>query len=195
MFAGPTDTSAKSPGRNRGRQPLIDSRFHPVGHRNGSDVPAFTNEINYRPMLLALLQMPEVQISQLAASKSAPQQDGENRPIPLSLEGVCIRCLPEAAGFFGCELVPEPHTQVFGTFHTSDASSKFRTEQASVRGFISKPPYSGESSIDRSPRKLSILKEYAITRNHNPVERQPWLGAVPLNKLINGVPVPTFGLG
>jgi hypothetical protein len=35
-------------------------------------------------MLLALLQMPEVQINQLAASKSAPQQDGENRSIPLS---------------------------------------------------------------------------------------------------------------
>ena len=158
-------------------------------------MPAFTNEINYRPMLLALLQMPEVQISQLAASKSAPQQNGENRPIPLSFEGVCIWRLPEAAGFFGCEPVPKPHTQLLGTFHTSDASSEFRTEQASVRGFIGEPSYSGESSIDRSPRKLSILKEYAIARNNNPVERQSWLGAVPLNKFINGVPIPTFGLG
>ena len=36
-------------------------------------------------MLLALLQMPEVQISQLATSKSAPQQDGENGPVPLPI--------------------------------------------------------------------------------------------------------------
>ena len=158
-------------------------------------MPAFTNEINYRPMLLALLQMPEVQISQLAASKSAPQQDGENRPIPLSFEGVCIWRLPEATGFFGCEPVPKPHTQLLGTFHTSDASSEFRTEQASVRGFIGEPPYSGESSIDRSPRKLSILKEYAIAGDNNPVERKSWLGAVPLNEFVNGVPITTFGLG
>ena len=108
-------------------------------------MPAFTNEINYRPMLLALLQMPEVQISQLAASKPAPRQDGENGPIPISFEGVCIGRLPEVAGFFGCEPIPEPHTQLLGSFHTSDASSEFRTEQASVCGFIGEPPYSAES--------------------------------------------------
>ena len=158
-------------------------------------MPAFTNEINYRPMVLALLQMPEVQISQLAALKSAPQQDGENRPIPLSFEGVCIWRLPEAAGFFGCEPVPKPDTQLLGTFHTSNASSELRTEQASVCGFIREPPYSGESTIDRPPRKLSILKEYAIAGYSNPVERKSWLGAVPLNELINGVPISTFGLG
>ena len=49
-------------------------------------MPAFTDEINYGPMLLALLQMPKVQISQLAATQPAAQQDGENRPVPLSFE-------------------------------------------------------------------------------------------------------------
>ncbi len=151
-FACATDTSEKSPGRNRGcRHPLIDNRFHPVGYRNGSDVPAFTNEINYRPVLFALLQMPEVQISQFAASKSAAQQDGEDRTIPLSFERVRVRRLPKPTGFFGREPVPKPHTQLLCTFHTSDTSSEFRTEQASVRGFIGEPPYSGESSVNRSP--------------------------------------------
>ena len=112
-------------------------------------------------------------------------------PLRVSASGDCR----EAAGFFGCEPVPKPHTQLLGTFHTSDAGSEFRTEQASVRGFIGDPPYSGESSIDRSPRKPSILKEYAIAGNNSPVERKSWLGAVPLNEFINGVPIPTFGLG
>ena len=187
--------SAQTASAPQKRSMSAAARARIVGYRYGSDVPAFTNEINYRPMLLALLQMPEVQISQLAASKSAPQQDGENRPIPFSFEGVCIWRLPEATGFFGCEPVPKPCTQLLGTFHTSDASHEFRTEQTSVRGFIGEPAYSGESSVDRSPRKLSILKEYAIAGNHNLVERQSWLGAVPLNKFINGVSIPTFGLG
>ena len=159
-------------------------------------MPAFTNEINYRPMLLALLQMPEVQISQLATSKSAPQQHGENRPIPFSFEGGCIWRLPEATGFFGCEPVPKPYTQLLGAFDTPDASREFRTEQTGVCGFIGEPAHSGKSfCVDRSPGKLSILKEYAIAGNHNLVERQSWLGAVPLNKFINGVSIPTFGLG
>jgi hypothetical protein len=146
-------------------------------------------------MPLALLQMPEVQISQLAASKSAPQQDGENRSIPLSFEGVRSWHLPEATGFLGREPIAKPYTQLLGTFHTSDASGEFRAKQASVCGFIGEPPYSGESSVDRSPRKLPILKEYAIASNHNLVERQSWLGAVPLNKLINGVSVATLRVG
>ena len=71
-FACPTDTSEQSSGRNSGgSHPLVDRHFHPVGHRDGSNVPAFAEEINYRPMLLALLQMREVQLSQLAASESA----------------------------------------------------------------------------------------------------------------------------
>src|SRR5690242_20236616 len=82
----------------------------PVGYRNGSDVPAFTNEINYRPILLALLPMLEVKTSQLAALKSAAKQDGENRPVPLSFEGGPIWRLPDATSFFGCEPVPNPHT-------------------------------------------------------------------------------------
>jgi hypothetical protein len=40
---------------------------------------ALADEINDRPMLLALLQLRELQISQLAAAESATKQNGENR--------------------------------------------------------------------------------------------------------------------
>ena len=49
---------------------------------------AFANEINDRPMLLALLQMRELQISQFAAPQSAPKQHGENGAIALPFESV-----------------------------------------------------------------------------------------------------------
>ena len=87
VFACPTDTSEQSSGRNSGSShPQIDRRFDPLGHRYSSNVPAFTNEIDYGPVFFALLQMGEVQISQLAASKSAAEQYGENRTVPLSFE-------------------------------------------------------------------------------------------------------------
>lgn len=77
VFACPTDTSEHSSERNPGdSDPLVNRYFHSIGHRHGSYVPAFTDQINDGPMFLALLQMPEVKIGQLAASESAAKQDG-----------------------------------------------------------------------------------------------------------------------
>jgi len=73
VFACPTDTSEQSSGRNSGRShPKINRHFHLLGRRNGSNVPTFTDEINYGPMLLALLQIREVQISQFVAGVRGP---------------------------------------------------------------------------------------------------------------------------
>src|SRR5271157_4862741 len=139
--------------------------------------------------------MREVQISQFAAAESAAQQHGENRPVPFPLERVWGRRLPEATGFLGREPVPKPHTQLLGTFHTSDAGGEFRIEQASVCGLVGESSYCSKSSIDRSRRQLPILEENAVAGDHNLVERESRLGTVPLNKCINGVSIATLGLG
>src|SRR3569833_2009305 len=57
-----------------GRDPIVDSRFYPGWHRYGPDVPALTDQINNRPMLLSLLQMREVQIGQFASPQPAAKQ-------------------------------------------------------------------------------------------------------------------------
>ena len=102
MFACPTDTPEQSSGRYAGcGYPPIDHRFDPFGHRDGSDVPAFADEVNDGPVLFALLQMHEVQISQLAPSESTAKQDSENCTVPLSLQSVRRRRLPEPASFPG----------------------------------------------------------------------------------------------
>jgi hypothetical protein len=139
--------------------------------------------------------MREVQISQFAAAESAAQQHGENGTVSLSFGRVRGRRLPEATGFLGREPVAKPHPQLLGTFHTLNTGAEFRTEQASVCGLIGEPSYCSKSSIDGSRRELPILKENAVAVDHNFVERQSRLRAVPLNKFINGVSIATFGLG
>jgi hypothetical protein len=139
--------------------------------------------------------MGEVQISQFASAESAAQQHGENRTVPLPFERVRGRRLPEATGFLGREPVPKPHTQLLGTFHTPDTGGEFRTEQAGVCGLIGESSYCSEPSIDGSRRQLSILKENAVTGHHGLAERQSRLGAVPLNKFIDGVSIAPLGLG
>jgi hypothetical protein len=105
-----------------------------------------------------------------------------------------MQATPEAPGFLDCEPVPKPHTQLLGTFHTSDTGGEFRTEQASVCGLVGESSYCSKSAIDRSRRELPILEENAVASNDNLVERQARLGAVPLNKFINGVSIAPLGL-
>jgi hypothetical protein len=80
-------------------------------------------------------------------------------------------------------------------FHPPGAGGEFRTEQASVGSLVGEPPYRSESAIDRSRRKLAILEDNAITGDHNLVERQAWLGAVPLDEFINCVSISALRLG
>ena len=60
----------------------------PLRQRNRPNMAAFADEINNGPMLLALLQMRELQISKFAASQSATKQHGENGAIALPFERV-----------------------------------------------------------------------------------------------------------
>jgi hypothetical protein len=158
-------------------------------------VAAFADQIHYGPVFLALLQMGEVQISQFAAAESTAQQHGENRSVSLSLERVWGRQLQHTTGFLGREPVPKPHTKLLGTFHTPDTSGEFWTEQASVCGLVGEPPNCSKSSVNRTCCEMPVFEKDAITCNDNLVERQSWLGAVPLNKLIDGVSIATLGLG
>ena len=55
-FACPTDTSEQSSGCKPGSsRPAVDGRFDPLGHRHGSNVTAFADQIKYGPVFLALL--------------------------------------------------------------------------------------------------------------------------------------------
>jgi hypothetical protein len=54
---------------------------------------AFADEVYDRPVLLASLQMRELQICQFTAPQSATEQYGENGTIALSLESVSRRRL------------------------------------------------------------------------------------------------------
>ena len=42
---------------------------------------------------------------------------------------------------------------------------------------------------------MPVFEEDAITGNDNLVEGQSWLGAIPLNKFIDGVSIAALGLG
>lgn len=101
----------------------VDRRLHPLRHRNGSNVTAFSEEIGYGPVFLALLQMREFQIGQFAPPKSTAKQYREDGAIPLSFECVRWGKLPEAASLVGREPVSKPHMTVFSSTCRAEESA------------------------------------------------------------------------
>jgi len=68
MLACSTDASKQPSCRNPGsRDPQIQRRLDPPGHRYGPNVSAFAYQIDDCPMVLAPLYMGELQVGQFAA--------------------------------------------------------------------------------------------------------------------------------
>ena len=61
----------------------------------------FPNQVDDRPVIFALLQMIEGQFGQLTTTQPTPEQNRENRSIPLALYSLGIRKLPKCASLFG----------------------------------------------------------------------------------------------
>jgi hypothetical protein len=70
----------------------------------------------------------------------------------------------------------------------------FTAARIRCRGLVGESLYCSKSSIDRFRRELPILEENAVAGDHNLVERQARLGAVPLNRFINRASIATLGL-
>ena len=71
---------------------------------------------------------------------------------------------------------------------------ELRTEQASVCSLVGQPPNRSKSAVNRTRCEMPVFEEDAITGNDDLVEGQSRLGAIPVNKFINGVLIAALGL-
>jgi hypothetical protein len=122
-------------------------------------------------MLLALLQMPEVEIGQFAAPQSTPEQNREDRPNPFTLERVQVWRLQQSTRLVHREPVPKPYAQLLHAFDASNACGELRAEQPGIGGLVCKPPYGRQPSIDCACGELTIFEKDAVAGHHNLVER------------------------
>src|SRR5271165_1642088 len=158
-------------------------------------MPTLPNKINDRPMFIAPLQMGKLQIGQFPPPKPAAKQDRKNRPISSALDRVRRRSLPESAGLFSRQPVAQPDAQFSNAFDAPNAGRQLRAQQACIGGFVSEPSHGRQPSVDRTGRELAILEENAIAGDHNLVERQARLRAVPLNEFIDRMSISALRLG
>lgn len=128
-FASSTDTSKQpTAGQTSCRSPNIEHSLHPLWYRHGSNMPALADKVDDGPVLFPLLEMSEIQISQLASPEPASKQNRKHRAVSLALERIWVRRLPEASSFFSSEPVSEPHSELFGSLYTADTGGQLGAE-------------------------------------------------------------------
>jgi hypothetical protein len=133
-------------------------------------MPALADKIDDGQVLFPLLEMPEIQMSQLASAEPASEQNGKHCAVSLALERIWGRRLPEAASFFSREPVSEPHTELLSSLYTADTGGQLRAEQAGVGRFVGETPNGSESPVDCSRRELPVFKVNPVSRNDSLIE-------------------------
>src|ERR1039458_4674805 len=57
-----------------GLGPFVQSRFDPIGDRDGADVTTLANQIHHSPVLLALLDITNLEFGPLSPTQAAAEQ-------------------------------------------------------------------------------------------------------------------------
>src|ERR1017187_2712494 len=91
--AGTIHTSEQLPARDgRGLGPCVQSRFDPIGNWNGPNVTTLANQIDHSPMLLALLDVTDLEFGHLSPTQTAAEQYCQNCSITLTFQRLLVGC-------------------------------------------------------------------------------------------------------
>ena len=60
----------------RSAEPIIERLFYPIGHRHRADMPSFPYEVDNRPMILASLNVVEIQIDKFFPTETTTEKHG-----------------------------------------------------------------------------------------------------------------------
>lgn len=172
-----------------GYKPGIDCALDPIRNGHCPNMPGLSYQVYDRPMILAALQMRYIQFCGLFPAQPTTQQDPQQRPIPLALERIWIRRLPERFCLVGGQPVAKTNAKVLRTFHTTDSSSQIRSQQAGISGFVREAPDSRQAAVYRARGKLTRFQLNSIAGDNSLVEREPGFGAVPRDELVYCVSV------
>ena len=175
-------------------KPLIDRSLNPARHRHCPGVAGLAFQVNDGPVVFPLLDVAEVQVHRFVPSKAAGEQDCQECAVPLSLQRVTVRCIPESLGLLRSLPISKANADLLDSLDTSYAGGQVWAEQTAVGRFLSEAPHRVEAEIDSAGRQLPRFQVYAISEDNGLTEREPRLRAVPFDELLDRVPVPSLSI-
>src|SRR5262249_53258318 len=104
--APPADTPEQPPSRDLRRcGPAVNRRLDPAGHRYGSDVRGFADQIGDDPVILSLLKVLHSEVRDLAAPQPTRQHHRKNRAVAAALQALGVWSPEESLTLFGSQPV------------------------------------------------------------------------------------------
>jgi hypothetical protein len=167
--------------------PEIERGFNPRWNRDGADMPAFPDQVHNCPVGLSHLDIVDLQADQLRSAQAATEQHSQHGVIALGTNAVSSNMPENLRALLGGQPIPRAKPELLHAFHATDSGGQFRTQQPRVGGFMSQTTYCGEVLVDRVRGQAPRFQVHAVTDDHDAVEGQTWLRAVPGNELLDRV--------
>src|ERR1035437_2198897 len=193
--AGTIHTSEQPPVRDgRGPGPFVQSRLTPIGNRNRADVSTLANQIHYGPVLLALLDVTNLEFGHLSPTQAAAEQYCQDCSITFALQSLLVGGSQKPPALIHGQPIAQPNAELLGPFHALDARGQFRTEQSAVGRLVGQAPYGGQAHIDGCRRKKSGLQFDPVAQDDMLAKGQARLGAVPGDEVVDRVRMGSDGI-
>jgi hypothetical protein len=158
-------------------------------------MPAFAHKIDDGPMVFSLLHVFDSEIGGLVSPQSASQEKSQQGTVTFPLHSCAVRTLPQRASLLIRQPISHPDAVFLEAFHTPNPCCQIGAEQSAICGLVGQPPNRAQAKVDSRRGQSSGFQVTSIPKHHNAIECQPWLGTVPVHKLVDRVPIPSLRLG
>jgi hypothetical protein len=170
---------------------LVESGFDPCGNGHRADVATLANQINHGPVSLAHLDVIQLQANQFRPSKSTTEQHGQHRIIALGPHSVSPRMFEHFRTLLRTQPIAGTESELLDSFDAANPRGQLGTQQTGVGGFVSQATHGCKLLVDSVGGQMPRFQVHAIAHDHDTVESQPRLGAIPGDELIDGVQIDT----
>ena len=157
----------------------------PLRYRHRSDMATFAVQIDNHPSLIALLDIGYSQLRDLGPAKTASGKHSDNRAVPLAFQDVQIGDRRSCFDLLGAQPVPEPNTDPLRALDPANARRQLWAEQAGVSRLVCEPPDCRKPEVDCRRGQPTRLQLKPIPKHDCLVERDPRLGAVPRDEIVD----------
>jgi hypothetical protein len=178
------DPSLRHPGCDR---PLIERGFDPFWNGHGADVPALANQVHHCPVPLAHLDLVQLQTDKFRSAKATTEQHGQHGVVTPGTHAIATSMCEHLGTLLRAQPVARAKPELLDSLDTADPGRQLGTQQARVCGFVSQATHGCKLLIDGVGGQMPRFQVHAIAHDHDAVEGQPRLGAVPGDELINCV--------
>ena len=96
-------------------------------------------------MLFSLLQVGEIQLNSFMTPQTAGEQHSQKGTVPLALQSLGIRTLPEDFALFGRQPISQSHSEFFDAFHSPNTGGEIRAKKTAIGGLVCQPPHRSEA--------------------------------------------------